>query len=409
MFNSNLTSSITGWFSNTFQNNDEENIEVNNKNLDATKPLDGSTEVSEPPAEATEAKTAKANEENEENKDTKQDAEPNAESTTETSVLDLDTEQMQKKLSEETQKMMSSAKSFGSYIFGVASEATKKVSSTMNETASTLKKTMEEKTILGDLNREQDDFIRKKRERQGGDAVPPWYGYHEEAEMKKQILALSNDSRNFLRSPPSGVQFQFDFEQMFPVAMATLKEDDNLNKMRFKLVPTKIKEEMFWKNYFYRVSLIKQSAQLSTLTEMQKSATEVASSESSASSIVLLGGATGSISRTSSSKSLNKNEADKSSSSTNQSRVDVMSNDLTETQEDLPPAEFVSDAFDPSLLNPDDLEREMKELGMDNNEELPEWEQELQKELQDYEVVQGKKDEAWEQELNSMLTSEVDS
>ena len=47
------------------------------------------------------------------------------------------------------------------------------------------------------------------------------------------------DSRNFLRSPPSGVQFQFDFEQMFPVAMATLKEDDNLNKMRFKLVPTK--------------------------------------------------------------------------------------------------------------------------------------------------------------------------
>ena len=42
----------------------------------------------------------------------------------------------------------------------------------------------------------------------------------------------------------------------------------------------------------------------------------------------------------------------------------------------------MSDAFDPSLLNPDDLEREMKELGMDNNEELPEWERELQKELQ---------------------------
>ena len=50
--------------------------------------------------------------------------------------------------------------------------------------------------------------------------------------------------------------------------------------------------------------------------------------------------------------------------------------------QDLPPAEFASDAFDPSLLNPDDLEREMKELGMDNNEDLPEWEQELQKELQ---------------------------
>ena len=47
-----------------------------------------------------------------------------------------------------------------------------------------------------------------------------------------------------------------------------------------------------------------------------------------------------------------------------------------------PTAEFASDAFDSSLLNPDDLEREMKELGMDNEEDLPEWEHELQKELQ---------------------------
>ena len=46
----------------------------------------------------------------------------------------------------------------------------------------------------------------------------------------------------------------------------------------------------------------------------------------------------------------------------------------------MPNAEFASDAFDPSLLNPDDLEREMKELGMDEN--IPEWEHELQKELQ---------------------------
>jgi len=34
------------------------------------------------------------------------------------------------------------------YLYGVASEATKKVSTTVNETASTLKKTMEEKVLL---------------------------------------------------------------------------------------------------------------------------------------------------------------------------------------------------------------------------------------------------------------------
>lgn len=47
--------------------------------------------------------------------------------------------------------------------------------------------------------------------------------------------------------------------------------------------------------------------------------------------------------------------------------------------------EFVSDDFDPSGLNPDDLEREMKQLGMEDGNvggEVPEWEKELQQELQ---------------------------
>lgn len=51
------------------------------------------------------------------------------------------------------------------------------------------------------------------------------------------INFIFQDKRNFLRNPPAGVQFQFDFESMFPIAMATLQEDANLNKMRFDLVP----------------------------------------------------------------------------------------------------------------------------------------------------------------------------
>lgn len=45
------------------------------------------------------------------------------------------------------------------------------------------------------------------------------------------------DKRNFLREPPAGVQFQFDWEQMYPVAMIMLEEDELLRKMRFHLVP----------------------------------------------------------------------------------------------------------------------------------------------------------------------------
>lgn len=78
--------------------------------------------------------------------------------------------------------------------------------------------------------------------------------------MKAQILELSavnliiegavslnyllfffflQDSRNVLRNPPPGVQFLFDFAKSYPVAMATLKEDPRLQKLRFELVPKK--------------------------------------------------------------------------------------------------------------------------------------------------------------------------
>jgi hypothetical protein len=122
-----------------------------------------------------------------------------------------------------------------------------------------------ESTFIGDFHREQQKFLQEKRTTRSDAAVPPWVGYNEEETMKTQILALSSDKRNFLRSPPQGVQFHFDFSTSYAAAMATLEEDPNLQKMRFELVPRLISEEMFWRNYFYRVSLIKQSTQLTSL------------------------------------------------------------------------------------------------------------------------------------------------
>lgn len=46
---------------------------------------------------------------------------------------------------------------------------------------------------------------------------------------------------------------------MLPVAKAILKEDPNLEKMRYELVPKMVSEENFWRNYFYRVMLLKGS------------------------------------------------------------------------------------------------------------------------------------------------------
>ena len=45
------------------------------------------------------------------------------------------------------------------------------------------------------------------------------------------------------------------------MALAVLEHDPNLTEMRFQLVPKVTKEVDFWRNYFYRISLIKQSAE----------------------------------------------------------------------------------------------------------------------------------------------------
>ncbi|CAF3662274.1 unnamed protein product [Rotaria sp. Silwood1] len=141
------------------------------------------------------------------------------------------------------------------------------LSSTVIKGAQQLKHVVEETSLIGDFTKEHEKFVIEKRTQQRREeaAVPPWVGYVEEEEMKKQILALSKEKRNFLRSPPPGANYHFDMTSLYPVALATLEVDENLKQMRFDLVPKQINEEMFWRNYFYRVSLIKQSAQLSAL------------------------------------------------------------------------------------------------------------------------------------------------
>ncbi|CAL1531661.1 unnamed protein product, partial [Lymnaea stagnalis] len=172
-------------------------------------------------------------------------------------------------------KALNTAREFGNILFSFGKAATK----TVTDTANKIKHTVEEKTILGDFTREQDKFMEENREKvkQQEAAVAPWVGFNDEDDLKTQILALSLDKRNFVRNPPAGVQFQFDFNSSYPVALATLQEDPNLQKMRFDLVPKQVNEETFWRNYFYRVSLIRQSSQL-TLSLSQQSGKSSSSS-----------------------------------------------------------------------------------------------------------------------------------
>uniref|UniRef100_UPI0037E9109B synapse-associated protein 1-like n=1 Tax=Semicossyphus pulcher TaxID=241346 RepID=UPI0037E9109B len=308
---------------------------------------------------------------------------------------------------EAIQENSEQGKGLGGYIFSFASNATKKISESVVETAQTIKKTVEEgkidgiidKTFLGDFQKEQEKFVQEKKSKKSEAAVPPWVGYNEEETIQQQILALSADKRNFLRDPPAGVQFNFDMEQIYPLAAVMLEEDQLLNRMRFDLVPKHVKEEVFWRNYFYRVSLIKQSAQLTALAaQQQQKDGEDRGASVSPEDVVL---------------------TDNVRPKTPPVSISSIQKPPQEEEEEMSTSpgvsEFVSDAFDGTAINQEDLMKEMEQLVLDKkdsvstpDDESADWEKELQQELQEYEVVTeaDNKDDQWDQEIEKMLQAD---
>ncbi|KAK9890092.1 hypothetical protein WA026_008901 [Henosepilachna vigintioctopunctata] len=155
-------------------------------------------------------------------------------------------------------KALAGAKSFGNFLYSAVNKAGK----TVTESAAKIKETVEKNSILGEFNKEQEAFM-KSQAGNTATALPPWAGCQNEEALKEECLSLSTDRRNFVRSPPAGVDFQFDYEVSYPVAMAIMEQDPNLEQMRYELVPKVITEENFWRNYFYRVSLICQANEMS--------------------------------------------------------------------------------------------------------------------------------------------------
>ncbi|XP_032454515.1 synapse-associated protein of 47 kDa isoform X8 [Nasonia vitripennis] len=174
-------------------------------------------------------------------------------------------------------KALAGAKSLGGFLYSAVNKAGKSVA----EASAKIKKTVEENRLIADLNKEQEAFIAGKSGEKG-EAVAPWIGAPNEDALREECLALSTDRRNFVRAPPPGVDFAWDFEAVQPMAQATLALDPNLETMRFELVPKVISEENFWRNYFYRVSLLRQSHELNAMANQstESNPSQLASSDS---------------------------------------------------------------------------------------------------------------------------------
>jgi len=244
------------------------------------------------------------------------------------------------------------------------SSAFNKVGKMTSDYSKVIQDTVYKAPLLSEFNQEQQDFIRNKGNKEQESA--PWSGYQNKEELKEKILALSEDRRNFLRAPPQGVDFDFEYSAVAAHAVVLLQEDERLRKMRYELVPKKVKEDDFWRNYFYRVGLAKQSFELS------------------------------------SSLSTTHTSAPPSSSLARPVDDDPHSHLPTSPDQD---DEFVSELHQASSKDMAEADEAMKKLGLSKND--AEWEAELEGELNEYEMVGGEEgEELSEEQIQAMLDAE---
>ncbi|XP_063934729.1 synapse-associated protein 1-like isoform X2 [Zophobas morio] len=104
----------------------------------------------------------------------------------------------------------------------------------------------------------KDFFSQDLKEEEVTEVRAPWDDFANKEIIRSRIKNLSLNERTFLTPPPKDIFFNLEEEANIRKAKLLLKEDEQLRRVRYRLVPSKISEENFWRNYFYRVDLILQ-------------------------------------------------------------------------------------------------------------------------------------------------------
>ncbi|VIO96280.1 Uncharacterized protein BM_BM2244 [Brugia malayi] len=274
------------------------------------------------------------------------------------------------------------AKKYANSFFSMAKEATTKAAITAEETAKKLQNVVAEKTIIGSLDKEQAKFKDEINANKLAACILPWSDLPDQWLAKKHILSLSLDARNFTRDPPS--ETNFDFAQMQSVAAALLEDDPNLRKIRFQLVPKKLNEKRFWRNYFYRVSLVRQAAlgeNCSPVPEVPVSSKSVEQDENVKSS------------------SLEDKEAEEKKLEIN--KRDELSKTSTKEQNETENEDSETKNKKLNEIRENIANATQEKIGED-------LERDLINSLNDYELVSGqmdRTDEQWEEEITELLNS----
>lgn len=126
--------------------------------------------------------------------------------------------------------------------------------------------------LLGSTGSELEVRSASRLERAVKLKLVPWKVYDESKsdvaeELQTRVLNLSEVEDTFLVSAPDDTVFEFNFHNLLPFAHAALAEDKNLSQQRYVLVPKRVEEDAFWRNYFYRVQLVRNQLELPVLSD----------------------------------------------------------------------------------------------------------------------------------------------
>ncbi|KYR01569.1 hypothetical protein DLAC_01564 [Tieghemostelium lacteum] len=92
---------------------------------------------------------------------------------------------------------------------------------------------------------------------------PPWLDFSVDSketqkEIVDKLLDIKMSKKTFLTPPPIDSDYCQEFDVfLIQIAKVSLQFDPMLEKIRFYMVPRFISEEQFWKNWYYRITLIK--------------------------------------------------------------------------------------------------------------------------------------------------------
>ena len=142
------------------------------------------------------------------------------------------------------------AAQFANRMFGIAAKASHKLQEKAVANLSPM-------AVIGSIEKERQKFMVELQKEKNSSAVGDLERLLSNPQAQKHIISISAKTENFTEEPPMKFDLDSEVEEIKASANQIFGLDPRLKEVRFALVPKQISEEKFWRNYAYKLSLVK--------------------------------------------------------------------------------------------------------------------------------------------------------